>query len=162
MHPPHGYTLLDVITATAVIFVIGAAIVLLIGPEQTLRESYDDAREEDVRNIAEAFFEFSYREPEAAAAMLTSAGTGRFMIGQGASCAGSLGIQCSDAAISDACVDLSEHLTPAYLEEIPEDPRGSLASQTQAGYFLEWDGLKLTIGSCNPEARSNIEISTRL
>ncbi|MFH1632018.1 MAG: hypothetical protein ABIA47_03320 [bacterium] len=161
MNTPNGYTKIDLIVAFA-IFLIAAIVIVLIGnPGKLLKRQNDRVREEGTRDVMEIMLEMFYDDSESFAAMLGPAAAGRTMIGTGESCEGDFGSQCGDDVLRDSCLDLAEHAVPDYINALPIDPRGSVYSADQTGYYLEFKDSTLYVGACNPEAREEIVLWNR-
>ena len=153
---PHGHTFVDIITACAIFGAVVIFILFLMNPIGRLEQARDAQREEGVKDITESVLQLQRTDPEQFSALLNELSTEKRMIGTGDSCAGSFGVQCSDEVLRNDCLDVEAYLPNGH-EKLPVE-RGRAFSTEQSGYTLSYDGLRLAVAACRPQARSVIEI----
>lgn len=150
-----GYSVNDVVIATGIILLVTAVIVAIANPFRSLAEVNDKQRGEDVKNLTEMLLVYWATDPEGFSTFAESLADGPMMIG---TCETSIGANCSVDLVSD-CVDLSEI---AGAQSIPIDPKSSLYSPEQTGYYLSLENGLLTVGSCAPQLQDEIKIESRV
>lgn len=150
-----GYSVNDIVIATGIILFVTAAIVAIANPFRGLAEINDKQRGEDVKNLTEMLLIYWATDPEGFSAFAEELSDGPMMIG---TCETSISANCSVDLVSD-CVDLSEI---AGGQSIPIDPKKTLYSEEQTGYYLSLENGRLTVGSCAPQLQEEIKISSEL
>lgn len=155
-----GATTIDAVTATACAMFLVALVALVVGPARRVAELRDAQRTEDVRNIMEAVLEMQTVEPERVDALRdayeASGAPPRVMFGNGTSCMGDWGPQCSDAILADDCLDAAEFAS-GYLADVPIDV-DDMYSDTATGYYIDFSPGVLEVGACNPETQPEIRL----
>jgi len=160
MRKMHGYTYIEILTAFAIILLVGVVIAIFMNPAWQLRREYDVVREDAVRDYMEALLDLQLHDPDTFNPILESVSGERTMIGYGDSCVGDYGDACTDEVLSDTCVDLREQLALVSLEQLPYDPREQY-SELYTGYYLSYIEGVLEVGACNPEAHKEITLTKR-
>lgn len=158
MQNPQGSTTVDILAAIGIILAVTLVIVVFVNPVRELKREYDQQRVEDLRDLTEILLELRERDPHRFEEIVAGLGAERTMVGTADSCAGSYGIQCSDAVLNDKCIDLSVDAIPDFVNELPVDPSGGIFSDERTGYYLSKLNDNLVIAACNPQLQSNIEI----
>lgn len=155
-----GATTIDVVTATACAMLLLAITAAVVGPAHRLAERRDALRTDGVRNIMEAVLEMQTIAPERVDALRNGAEASgappRVMVGNGETCAGDWGAQCSDAILADDCLDFTE-FAGAYLSTAPIDPDDTY-SAAATGYYIDFSPGILEVGACSPETQSQIRL----
>ena len=155
-----GATTIDAVTANACALFLVVVVAAIVGPAHRAAERRYEIRVDDVRNIMEAVLEMQTVDPARVDAIREAAeATGappRVMFGNGASCSGDFGGQCSVAITADDCLDATE-FAGAYLPSVPVDPSGDYSSSA-TGYYIDFSPGVLEIGACNPETRGEVRL----
>lgn len=155
-----GATTIDVVTAVAGAMFLIALTAGVVGPAHRLMARRDAQRTDDVRNIMEAVLEMQTVDPDRVdslrAAAEASGAPPRVVFGNGTSCAGDFGSQCTDAIVADDCLDATE-FAGEYLSSVPIDPSGSY-SAAATGYYIDFSPGVLEVGACNPETQGAIRL----
>lgn len=157
MTKPGGYTSIDILSATAIIFVITFVIVMIANPFQKLAKENDKQRGEDVKNLTELLLQLQFEDPEKYDALVSKLSVRPSIIGTASACDDGYGANCSEESASRDCIDLS--FLP---EELPIDPSGEPFSKLYTGYYLSIENDALTVGSCGPELQDKLEIISEL
>lgn len=155
-----GATTIDAVTATACAMLLLAITAAVVGPAHRVAERRDAIRTDGVRNIMEAILEMQTVEPEHVDALRDGAEASgappRVMVGNGETCAGDWGAQCSDAILADDCLDFTE-FAGKYLSKAPIDPDG-MYSAAATGYYIDFSPGILEVGSCSPETQGQVRL----
>lgn len=163
MQHPHGYTNLDLITATSIVLFVFAIAILLANPFRSIEKMRDDQRDDGVRNLTEVLLEMQYREPDVFNEIVAQIQEGgRSLVGAGDSCEGSYGAQCADSVLNDDCLNITTQAVPRYISYLPIDPEAEIFDIDHTGYFVDIKNDQLIVGACNPERRSNIELKSQV
>ena len=126
-----------------------------------MQAEYDDVREEGVKDLAEILLEYRAIDESGFNEITDSLDEHRTIIGKGEDCSGSYGVQCADSVTNNHCLDIGE-ITQYGSEPLPIDPSSATYSSLNTGYALTKKENELIVLSCNPEAKSNIELRIQL
>lgn len=159
---PHGYTYTEILIAVGLVLGTIVLIVAISNPIVKFRESRDELRQADVKDLLEVMLEMQYTDSESFSAIVGTIAGGRTMIGQGSICVGDYGTRCSGSDLRDYCVDLTELGALDYIAAVPVDPKDKIYNKNQTGYYMELVGQTLVIGACNPESREEIRLEAVL
>gem|GEM_PF-5010303 len=156
----HGYTYIEVLTASLLIIVVGLVIALFMNPSYQVARERDAIREDAVREYMEAFLDVQLEDPERFEEILEEVQTDRTMIGVATDCSGSFGAACADSVLKDVCMDASGDVVPVYLDEMIIDPVDGF-SERRTGFYAAYIGGIFEVGACYPETRDAIQLQKR-
>ena len=156
MNHPHGYTLIDVIAACLLVFVLLiVAGMLFTNPAEELAKQRDEVRMDDVRDLMEMMLEMKQEDPTIFWSLLEDLEDGPMMVGTAESCGSDYKVDACGEQMD--CLNLLTWSTvQEYLPSLPVDPNEEVFSYERSGYYLSYDDRVLEIGACSPEYQSGV------
>lgn len=152
-----GFTLIELLIVISIVSLLAFIVFVVINPSQRLRESHDNKRTSDVKEIISAVHEYIVDNKGTLPSGLTT-GMAEAQIGTATTgCTITTG-GCSVAAT--ACVDLTMPLAK-YLKNVPIDPTGgNIFTAAKTGYSIAVDTNNIvTVKACGTEGSTNISQS---
>lgn len=153
---PHGRymrgTRLDYVLAVGLTGLILFVITLSVNPVRSFAYARDEARMDGVREIMTAIMQMPVDNRAKYEALLDRAEGRegqRFMLGNGASCAGSWGKYCEDGRVPDDCLPVEEIF--ASEDFVPVDPKTSTFGTFATGYYVSFDKDEIEVGACSSD-----------
>lgn len=150
-----GFTLVELLIVVAIIAVLAVVAFVAIDPLTRFQDARDSQRWTDVTSVLDAVkLDQVDNGGSYISAVSGLTDDAYYVIG---SCSGSS--SCSAQTVSSsACADLSGLVSEGYLASVPEDPSSATASDTDY-YISKAANGTLTVGACDPEGGSAIEVS---
>jgi len=150
MNKPRGYTIIEVVTAVAVVILIMLVGVVIANPKDSLEDAYREQQLDGVRDYMEVMSELQASDLDLFYEIALQAQDQKIMIGIGEGCDGTFGSQCEDIELSDTCLYVQEYLPDSYIEDLPFDSSNEIFSRVRTGYYMSYKDEVLEIGACDP------------
>lgn len=151
-----GFTLIELLIVIAIIAILAVVVFVALDPLTRFEKARDAQRWSDVDTILEAAVLDQVDNGGEFFTELENLGPNTYYIIGTANSGCDTG--CGAKATSSDCFDLTTLRDDGYLSEIPFDPISGDETKTDYYLFKDPDGY-LTIGACDPEDATSIEIS---
>lgn len=157
MRTQKGFTLIELLIVIAIIAILAVVVFVALDPLSRFQDARDAQRWSDVAAIAEAVkLDQVDNGGNYLAAIQTGISNNDYhTIGTNGATGCDAG--CSAQTTEDDCVDLTGLVTEEYLPAVPMDPSTGTADLTD--YYLQKKGKSITVGACDPEGGSAIEVT---
>lgn len=145
MKKQNGFTLIEILLVVAAIAILAGIVILAINPSKQLADTRNAQRENDVRTILDAIYQYAIdNDGSFPAAITTSAQT----------------ICKDDANDCAGLANITTELTAnqAYVVSIPEDPTGTTPNGTGYTVLKTSDG-RLTVSAPSAEQSATISVT---
>jgi len=151
-----GFTLIELLIVIAIIAILAAVVFVALDPLTRFQESRDATRWSDVSSILDASKVDQVDNGGSYVAAISGLTAGSYYQ------VGTVGTGCDSGCTAQttlgACADLTALVTEGYLGSVPMDPSTGLATITDYYIMRAATGI-LTVGVCDPEGGSAIEIA---
>lgn len=156
MKKQKGFTLIELLIVIAIIAILAVVVFVALDPLSRFQDARDAQRWSDVAAIAEAVkLDQVDNGGNYLAAIQTGITNNEYhTIG---TCATGGDDGCTAQTTEADCVNLADLVTEEYLPAIPMDPSTGTAAETD--YYLLKKGKSITVGACDPEGGSAIEVT---
>ena len=151
-----GFTLIELLIVIAIIAILAIIIFVALDPLTRFRAARDATRWSNTVAILDAVKLQQVDNGGEYSSIVSGLGAGTYyQIGtSGSGCESG----CTARATSGGCANLSDLKTSGKLSQIPEDPVDGTEAQTKY-YIMRSSTNAITIGACNPESISLLEVS---
>ena len=149
-----GFTLLEILLVVAAIAILAGIVIIAINPAKQLGDTRNAQRSSDANALLNAIWQYSIDNNGNLPAGIDAVDTTYQVIGTATT---SCDTTCGAASTTASCVDLTADLVPNYVAAIPLDPQS--ASTTNTDYYVNKIGNRVTVGVCDPEQGSVIEVT---
>lgn len=151
-----GFTLIELLIVIAIIAILAVIVFVALDPVTRFKKARDAQRQTAVTAVLDAV-KLNQVDNNgtylAAVAALTA--DQYYTIG---TCAAGGDSGCTAQTTQAACADITGLVTSNHLSAVPTDPNGGTASKTDY-YIKRAGGGVITVGACDPENASTIEVS---
>jgi len=133
-----GFTLLEILLVVAAVGLLAAIVFVAINPSEQLGKVRDTERQSEVDTLHDAIRQYNIDNsewPDEIASM--SANSAKEI--------------CADGVSDEACINLTDDLTPEYIADVPSGPR---TEGTGSGYVVSKQNTRVRVAARNVEERS--------
>jgi len=156
MRKKNGFTLIELLIVIAVVAILAAVVFVALNPLGRFRDARDATRWSDVSAMLDAVKVDQVDNGGAYLASIAALTDDLYYTVGTCAVGGDAG--CTAQTTQAACADLSGLISEGYLAEIPMDPSSGTAALTD--YYLQKSAAgAITIGSCDPEGGSAINVN---
>ncbi|PSO44020.1 MAG: hypothetical protein BRC23_02200 [Parcubacteria group bacterium SW_4_49_11] len=137
-HKKPGFTLLEILLVVAAVGLLAAIVFVAINPSEQLGKVRDTERQSEVDTLHDAIRQYNIDNsewPDEIASM--SANSAKEI--------------CADGVSDEACINLTDDLTPEYIAEVPSGPN---TEGTGSGYVVSKQNTRVRVAARNVEERS--------
>lgn len=149
-----GFTLLEILLVVAAIAILAGIVIIAVNPAKQSGDTRNLQRSSDANTLLNAIWQYSIDNNGNLPAGIDAVDSTFQVIGTATS---GCDTTCGSASTTASCVDLTAELVPDYIVAIPLDPQS--ASTTNTDYYINKVGNRLTVGVCDPEQGTAIEVT---
>ena len=146
-----GFTLIELLIVVAIIAILAAVVFVILRPQETLEDSRDARRWEDVRAILDAVHYNVVRDGDYPNSSSWVAGN-YYILGTQINCD-----DCDAVSTQNACLNLTDLVNNYHIAGIPYDPTTGSTSYTDY-YVYRNSGGVVEVGACDPENATEIMV----
>lgn len=151
-----GFTLIELLIVIAIIAILAVVVFVALDPLTRFRSARDAQRWTDIDAMVEAILlDQVDNGGEYISAVDNLTASLAYTIGE-CNTGGDSG--CTSETTQTSCVDLSGLVSEGYLAKVPQDPNSGTDNKTDY-YLIKANNGTITIGACDPELATNMEIS---
>lgn len=151
-----GFTLIELLIVIAIIAILAAVVFVALNPLARFKAARDSTRWSDVENILSAIKLHQVDNGGVYLDTINALDNDKYYTIGTCTSGGDSG--CTAQTTEETCVDLTGLVTAGYLPSVPKDPVSGTDSKTD--YYLKKSATGIiTVGACDPEGGSPIEVS---